>query len=305
MMNFYDCRKKVAKWEADLLWLKKDWSENSGVHVELFGFEVGAKGLPAEHVRHLHCRLAQEVIKVYWTVCLQSYYSVPSTNVTIFFWEILGYLAGNMWLNDSTVNYGLQAMIGCRPDVRVLPSHVLRKDGFPRRTQTQRLSDMTTVILPVNHNNVHWSLIMVTVNYSNVRMLGVHFYDPLQGRPYKADIEKIWKNSFWPFIHRWHMETVGGHDPIVDTHWINKPKQPDGACCGVMITAVAYSYVQGLRQFDLEKVSKETVEVMRLRILWTILCNSGANSIDEEETAKAARTFANFAHVATQKESED
>ncbi|EGZ28237.1 hypothetical protein PHYSODRAFT_293825 [Phytophthora sojae] len=125
--SFYNCRKQITLWEVDLTWQKKDWSKNSAVDVEFFAFEVSARELPREKVKALHVRLADGGNAGFESACLQSYYSVPSTKVTIFFWEIVGYITGTVWLNDSAVNCGLQAMAGCRPDVRILPSHVLKK----------------------------------------------------------------------------------------------------------------------------------------------------------------------------------
>ncbi|KAG4051854.1 hypothetical protein PC123_g12950 [Phytophthora cactorum] len=211
MMNFYQFKKNTVNWKSDVSWLKDDWSASCGVNIESFAAEVGARGMSGEQKRQLHCRLAHDFVERYNTACLQSHYSMPSTRITTYFWEIVGYLAGNKWMNDSTVNYAIQAITGPRTDVRVLSSHVLRS-GFPKRKQTQKLSEVTSVILPVNHKNVHWTLIIVTVNYTRARMIGVHFYDPLAGRPYKMGLECIWRDKFWSFIHRWHKETVGGHD---------------------------------------------------------------------------------------------
>lgn len=50
------------------------------------------------------------------------------------------------------------------------------------------MSDMTIMILPINNKGIHWTLIMVTVNYTNSRKLDVHFYDPYPGRPYQTEI---------------------------------------------------------------------------------------------------------------------
>ncbi|KAF1781383.1 hypothetical protein GQ600_9588 [Phytophthora cactorum] len=265
MMNFYQLKKNTVNWKSDVSWLKDDWSASCGVNIESFAAEVGARGMSGEQKRQLHCRLAHDFVEQYNTACLQSHYSMPSTRITTYFWEIVGYLAGNKWMNDSTVNYAIQAITGPRTDVRVLSSHVLRS-GFPKRKQTQKLSEVTSVILPVNHKNIHWTLIIVTVNYTRARMIGVHFYDPLAGRPYKMGLECIWRDKFWSFIHRWHKETLWRHDHRYSV------------------------FIQGHGQFELQEVTKDVVKVMRLRILWVILCGSIAHSAGDDGKAQAAIT---------------
>lgn len=68
---------------------------------------------------------------------------------------------------------------------------------------------------------------------------------------------------------------------------MNAPSQPDGTNCGVMIVAQAYSTVNGLGSFGItEKVSPKYVGIMRLRIMWLLLCYTKHNksSVTDQDT---------------------
>ncbi|RLN94433.1 hypothetical protein BBJ28_00025922 [Nothophytophthora sp. Chile5] len=159
--------------------------------------------------------------------------------------------------------------------------------GFSAKMPAYKLFSFKYLVLSVNHSNSHWTLIIVTTEPYG--MLSVHFYDPLSGRPYKTETELVWTSKLLPFVRIWYSARWSDGDyPFpseVRDHWIATPKQPDGSSCGIMCLAMAYSYLHGNQGFERDTVTKDVVQVMRLRLLWVILCGSVIHPISPEDEA--------------------
>lgn len=59
--------------------------------------------------------------------------------------------------------------------------------------------------------------------------------------------------------------------------WIKKPVQPDSVSCGVLVFTAVYSVLSNPSEYkasfiDLERLGSDGVRVMRLRILWLLVC---------------------------------
>ncbi|RLN89274.1 hypothetical protein BBJ28_00024174 [Nothophytophthora sp. Chile5] len=80
----------------------------------------------------------------------------------------------------------------------MLMSSHLATLGFSAKMPAYKLFSFKYLVLPVNHSNSHWTLIIVTTEPYG--MLSVHFYDPLSGRPYKTETELVWTSRLLPFI---------------------------------------------------------------------------------------------------------
>ncbi|KAG1712471.1 hypothetical protein DVH05_000217 [Phytophthora capsici] len=72
--------------------------------------------------------------------------------------------------------------------------------------------------------------------------------------------------------------------PVFEEDVLLLPRQPDSVSCGVLCLAQAYSHVIGDPSFKQKRsVSHEAIDVMRLCIMWQILCDC-----DEKQSATAA-----------------
>ena len=133
-------------------------------------------------------------------------------------------------------------------------------------------------------NQSHWEVIIAHINYDK-GTIKAFFYDPLVGGG--IDLELVWIRQVVPFILRWHdavndqrkqwnkakeSELLMLDFPELTSIALKSPCQPDGSSCGVMIVAQAYAVINKLKSFvSKERESEESVEIMRLRILWLLL----------------------------------
>ncbi|KAF1777508.1 Ulp1 protease family, C-terminal catalytic domain [Phytophthora cactorum] len=124
---------------------------------------------------------------------------------------------------------------------------------------------MKFIVLPVNIERCHWTLIVVAVHRHGTMM--VHMYDPSTAS-YRIRMEKIWTNKLLPYLRAWHAqwECQGTRQeelpfpPNVDIEWLMPPEQPDGNSCGVMVAAMTYSFIYGGRGFTVDAVSRDVVK---------------------------------------------
>lgn len=57
-----------------------------------------------------------------------------------------------------------------------------------------------------------------------------------------------------------------------------------------MVLAMVESYMGGNRGFELDVVTTDYVKVMRLRVLWLIMCGSVMHPINHDETIAVQKT---------------
>ncbi|RLN48597.1 hypothetical protein BBJ28_00022563 [Nothophytophthora sp. Chile5] len=210
------------------------------------------------------------------------------------------YHKGERWLNDAVLAYGIEAICEGNKDVLLLSSHAL-KMSFPEPPK-KKLFAMKFVVLPINHANMHWTVIIVEVGALGV--LSVHYYDPLCSDNYKRKMIKIWDEKFLPFLQKWHedrLDTDGPDYPfpgIVHPHKMSRPKQPDGGSCGMMVMGMVFTYVRtDGRGFELDNVTTDYIKAMRLRLLWLILCGSLIHPIGADDERDAVATGTELASV--------
>ncbi|KAG1682625.1 hypothetical protein DVH05_026860 [Phytophthora capsici] len=99
--------------------------------------------------------------------------------------------------------------------------------------------------------------------------------------------DKLVKKGLRGFIERWCRASAPSTKLNVDPiQWIDKPQQPDYSSCGVFVVGQAYSYVTENLQWQHNKVSKNDVLVMRLLMLWRIMCASRKGRMSSATTNK-------------------
>lgn len=70
---------------------------------------------------------------------------------------------------------------------------------------------------------------------------------------------------------------------------LNRPLQPDGTSCGLLVASMVYSRLISKSAFEQLKSTRDHVDVMRLRLLWILLCESKTNTpytLDDEDKAR-------------------
>ncbi|RLN82659.1 hypothetical protein BBJ28_00017943 [Nothophytophthora sp. Chile5] len=142
--------------------------------------------------------LAADVIAKFEGSCMASRYSIKSGTATIRFDEMVGYLAGDRWLNDAIMSYAVHAICSESPECYVLSSLVC-DIKFPNPPDMS-IGDAKFVILPVNTRRIHWCLILVSLDVPN--KIEAHFYDPTRGQSYREHVQGVWKDQLLLFLNR-------------------------------------------------------------------------------------------------------
>ncbi|RLN70201.1 hypothetical protein BBJ28_00025943, partial [Nothophytophthora sp. Chile5] len=289
MNAFYNLKSKCVAWQRDIRWLRQDWGAVDGCPMEFFAEETHCKGRLANEIQVWNGLLAADVIAKFEGSCMASRHSIKSGTATIRFDEMVGYLAGDRWLNDAIMSYAIHAICSESPECYMLSSLVC-DNKFPSPPDMS-IGDAKFVILPINIRRIHWCLILVSLDVPN--KIEAHFYDPMRGQSYREHVQGVWKDQLLPFLNRWHEHSFDGmpFQCPVFTHWVSTPRQPDGDSCGIMVLGVVFNYVRSLDfSFERDTVTKNYVSAMRLRLLWILLTRSRLHSLEAVHEVAARKT---------------
>ncbi|KAE9109942.1 hypothetical protein PF010_g11350 [Phytophthora fragariae] len=98
------------------------------------------------------------------------------------------------------------------------------------------------------------------------------------------DEESQGKKGLGGFIERWHKVSMPSSKLRIDPiEWVERPQQPDGASCGVLVVAQVRNYLTGNEERQNYNVSSNDVKVMRLGMLWVIMHLSHERSMSESD----------------------
>ncbi|ETP37581.1 hypothetical protein F442_14608 [Phytophthora nicotianae P10297] len=283
--TFYYVKTKVRQWFEDRKWLEQDWRKIVS-DVDFLAVETGTSGLSSDAVRARHWAMANEVISKFASCRLSAEFVTPSRGCFITFENVVGALCKG-WLNDSPIDFCLEVIGSTAEKCHVLSSHTT-STGRPK-TPKKLITDTKFIIQPVNLKRSHGGVVITTLHYlESADILRVHpyLYEPVIDEEYHEDMEEVWKGikdqenkvvmeGLRGFVKRWcQASTPTTKLRIYPIEWVEVPQQPDYASCGVFVVAQAFSYVHGNLQWQHCNVSKTDVQVMRLRMLWLILCKS-------------------------------
>ncbi|KAL3667193.1 hypothetical protein V7S43_008127 [Phytophthora oleae] len=285
LTTFYAVKAKTRKWLADQKWLEQDWRKVAS-DVDLFATETGTAGLSLDSVRNRHWTMGNEIISKFVSSRMSSEFVTLTGKFRVTFDHFVGGLCKG-WLNDSPVDFCLETMARIFGSCYVL-SALTSVVGFPS-SPSESTTATKFVILPVNLKGSHWGIIIAQLHYTeSTDTLRVHplLYEPLIDEVYHEDMEVVWngiktgeqelvKKGLVDFVERWRQAST----PSTQLHsnpiqWIQTPQQPDFESCGVLVVAQVYSYITENLQLQHCNVFKSDVQVMRLRMLWVILCSS-------------------------------
>ncbi|ETI54306.1 hypothetical protein F443_02848 [Phytophthora nicotianae P1569] len=282
---FYAVKSNIRSWFDDRKWLERDWRKVVS-NVDLFGAETGMTGLSSDAVCNRHWAMANEVISKFTISRLSSEFAPKSGKGIIAFDNIVGGLCRG-WLNDSPVDFCMESLSEVVEQCYVLSS-LTSAVGWPR-LPTSPIIATRFILHPFNLKQNHWGVIIARLRYNAAAdrlKVHVYLYEPLIDDEYHEDMEAEWngitdnenklvKEGLRGFVERWCQASAPNTKLEVDPiKWVEKPQQPDYASCGAFVVGQAYSYVTENLLWQHTKVSKDDVQVMRLRMLWMIMCNS-------------------------------
>ncbi|EGZ19505.1 hypothetical protein PHYSODRAFT_493825 [Phytophthora sojae] len=290
-------------------WLRQVWTDVNLTSVELFETENSAHVLaePAtldgdgeiSTVQLLHQTLAEAVLEKYNSTVLSSDLRLPSGQDSIRFDQIVGFVAGNRMLNDDILRFTLLLMAEqlTTSQTLVFSPHAPML-GFPRPPQHTRLTSVSFMILPVFFSSSnHWGIIIVEVDMDMpTPTIYVFYYESIGADSYLSVMKEIWNKKLLAHLKLWYVQDCDdraraeGFPFTVVEEAISVPLQPDGTSCGVMVIAMAYSYLTGNRDFPLHKVTKAYVACMRLRILWMVMTKAVIEPIPQLIKEHASKT---------------
>jgi len=183
---------------------------------------------------------------------------------------------GDKWLNDEIINFYL-ALVAERQNaggkIRVLahstyfwtnlirPQYNYQKVSRwskRRGAAGSKILDLDYMIIPINQNNMHWTL--AVINFKKKRF---EYYDSLGGNP---DTRKLYTKYMANFIQ----DETGGKADLRD--WQNyqmdkSPRQANGSDCGLFVIKTAEMIVRGVTP----SLPPEKTALLRRRVLAQIV----------------------------------
>ena len=166
MTEFYSVMSRCQAWSRDIAWLNGDWVHLSARRVATL--ESDTHGQPLD-------LLAKFVADKYSKVGLRSRFVLHSTNFSIVFSEIVGYVARDCLLNDSVIMFMLQHM--CDEVEGLVLNSFVPEVGWPDPPR-RPISSCPFVVLPVHFDHPdHWGMILVQFDYSS-NVIQAIFYEP-------------------------------------------------------------------------------------------------------------------------------
>ncbi|TYZ66283.1 hypothetical protein PybrP1_006339 [[Pythium] brassicae (nom. inval.)] len=96
-----------------------------------------------------------------------------------------------------------------------------------------------------------------------------------------------------PFLCQWHKDRGDKRAfPVVIEKRILQPQEKDGTCCGVMVLAQIYSHLRRLDRFQQHVIDPQYIRVLRLRVVWMLMCRSTQHhSRPDSKTHTAVTTY--------------
>ncbi|KAG7375572.1 26S proteasome non-ATPase regulatory subunit 11 [Phytophthora pseudosyringae] len=323
LTGFYAVKAKGKSWFQDRKWLEQDWRKIDS-DVDIFAIETNSAEISADSVRDRHQAMANEVIAKFTSSRLRTEFVTLSGGGIISFEHIAGSLCRG-WLNDSPIDFCLDT-IGAAVGNYIGLSSLSWALGWPR-TPKSRLADIKLIVCarqiqgsparlqavrdlyvhPVNIRANHWGFIIACLKYDKAQQkLRVHtyMYEPLIDDDYHEEMETVWdgiakveggeerkeREGLRGLVERWHEELMPESLLVMDRiEWVEVSQQPDFACCGIMVVAQVHNYLTENLERQQYQVTKNDVRVMRLRMLWTIMCYSQERVMSDSDTASTSQ----------------
>jgi hypothetical protein len=286
---FYSTKAKCRTWAADMEWLSGDWA--SVVNVELLRCEVGAEGLGDDDLRLRHQQIADEVHYSIRESALHTMFNLKLTKGWITLEDVIGNLARNHMLTDAVIDYSVRYICRERKDCFLVSSLAVSGSSWPKPTES--IAAFRFIIMPA-HIGGHWGVIIAEMEFSvDGSRVTVHQYESLIQAHYGRRLEAMWTDGLLPFMRRWY-ERCEEQLPFpseIERVVIEQPDQPDGVSCGVMVVGMVASFLSDTSEFRDDDVTLEYVRIMRLRLMWAVLCDSTRGELSKDEGEAVRETY--------------
>jgi hypothetical protein len=309
MAAFYELRAAFAKSETDRVWLrdKQTWATIPPLtevpFLEEYATECGGDSTKGDlGVDRMREMVSATLDSMTLGTSLRANQS-DETSVQVS--EILGCVNNTRWLNDTTVHLGLKLMAAKFSGVVVFDPLLHGVSRLPDAC----LKEQRLLVFPLNYQNVHWCVIVVTLGWEYPTTHEAAFYEPFCNGGWDESLESTWASWIRPLLYTWNERDEASYvaaraaegvvyeraklDPI---HRIPvlKPKQIDGSNCAVLCIAVALAYMSGDFSIqELRAITPSQFKIMRLRIIYMCLLKS-AKSVDDDAKRFADDALAEF-----------
>nr|CCA15933.1 conserved hypothetical protein [Albugo laibachii Nc14] len=263
--KFYQLKAILRNHMDDARWLRRDWTVYLTNDTIILFRTIDPD--PAS--------MAREVERIYLSSHLKrtfvsgAMHPLGTTNphvTSTSFDELIGKLARDSFLSDIAVTFSLQNVwLDLHTCFVFEPMRMSRRDSY---LPAQHYNHVKLTILPINIENLHWVIEIARLHTTDGRAR-VALYDPMVTPSTKAP----WSSFGSPFSED------------INVEMLSTPKQRYGHNFGVLCIAQASCYInktayveqQGshrVRFRDRKYIKAETLHVLRIRMLWELLCLS-------------------------------
>ncbi|GLE07512.1 hypothetical protein PINS_up017872 [Pythium insidiosum] len=288
LSDFFDAKERLTVYVGDAYWVSTPslWSIPAKpapvpfLHDEANQVEGLVNSLGTTNMR-------KAVAAILDSVSLKTVLTTDEEDYRVSIEQVIGAVAQKARLNDAVMYFALKLLARGTNDVEVIdPSQLGKVHCIP----SSDLKSRRVVIFPINYDQAHWCVACVTMELGEHHR--VFLYDPLVTASYQERLMQTWQRWRKPLLDVWferdHSKSLG---PIEMT-FVDTPKQKDSVSCGVYCIVQAGAYISdGFEAQDSPSFSPFQLQVIRLRILWLILCKSRIKH-DHAAVAAAAKTVA-------------
>lgn len=175
-----------------------------------------------------HQLISTQLLDQYRVISLKTVFEVDTpvlhSHFRTHFESIVGSIAGDVWINDATLNFAIRTLVRSREDCFVLDSLMFgyKTVNLPR----PRLSSLELVLFPSNLGCYHWSLIAVSV------LTVAELYDPMANEHHLRNLMAQYQDWVLPYLQMWFRRDEGTTLPTLHNHIASSPRQHDGFSCG-------------------------------------------------------------------------
>ena len=273
MHCFYVARDVHEERQSDIQWLlTTDWRALDGV-CPLPHFapsHTDHVGLAEELKDALHSLPINS--EVTWNGTRGAVWTVPVD-------EVYGHVARTQTMNATCINAIIYQLCAGHGMAYMIPSSTSMNMPLSVELPVDALFDY--VVAPVVCGNNQWSLLV-----ANVHSSVVYKYDPKGCMNADMVLTALTTNLIWRAIDTWRSKRFPDLPNASWPAWtpeieLKQPRVKNNADSGVFAILMCMELLQNEESFrSYKKIQDQWVKVLRLRILWFLLCNSGVSMFD-------------------------
>ncbi|RLN84792.1 hypothetical protein BBJ28_00022680 [Nothophytophthora sp. Chile5] len=263
MQDFHRYRDTFMDKMAAYKWLKTDWSAQEC-------YRLDTLSVPGKR----ESDLAGEVTNTLNFTNLSAYMEIPLLDdlfAAVQVGELIGTLAGTMWLTDTPITMMAQKLCGSHGNAFYVSSLDFGTESIQIKHDPKHPWEW--VIAPCHVGGCHWTLIAMNLATSQATV-----YDPLRNTGWTDETTKRLTDVLLPAVEEWRFEHYGTDQapwPKWTTTTNQGPRQEDSNNCGVFVLSMVWCYLQPTQAGAAKQrgaIPTTMLKALRLRILWHLLC---------------------------------